>query len=89
LITYRAFQRDDVNAPISSVPFEYLNQKEFNKEKMNIDPPITTERLTDEGEDELLSANALYKRFVDEVGNLKYTKQSQIKREGGPATIAN
>eukprot|EP00352_Strombidinopsis_acuminata_P002765 CAMPEP_0176392100 /NCGR_PEP_ID=MMETSP0126-20121128/40565_1 /TAXON_ID=141414 ORGANISM="Strombidinopsis acuminatum, Strain SPMC142" /NCGR_SAMPLE_ID=MMETSP0126 /ASSEMBLY_ACC=CAM_ASM_000229 /LENGTH=54 /DNA_ID=CAMNT_0017762629 /DNA_START=1299 /DNA_END=1460 /DNA_ORIENTATION=- len=54
---------------------------------MNIDPPITTERLTDEGDDELLTANALYKRFVDEVGNLKYTKQSQIKREGGPAAV--
>jgi len=41
---------------------------------MHIDPPITTERQTDEGDDELLTANALYKRFVDEVGHLKYTK---------------
>lgn len=56
---------------------------------MHIDPPITTERQTDEGDDELLTANALYKRFVDEVSQLKYTKQSQVKREGGAPAMAN
>ena len=33
LITYVAVKREDPNAAISSVPFERLNNKEFNKSK--------------------------------------------------------
>ena len=40
LITMIAYQRDDPNAAISSVPFEKLNIKEFNKKEMQIDAPI-------------------------------------------------
>jgi len=39
LITYTAFKRDDPNAPISSIPLEKLNQKEFARKILNIDAP--------------------------------------------------
>jgi len=39
LITYTAFKRDDPNAPISSIPLEKLNQKEFARKIPQIDPP--------------------------------------------------
>ena len=34
LITYTAFKREDANAPISSIPLEKLNTKEFSKKTM-------------------------------------------------------
>jgi hypothetical protein len=34
LITYTAFKREDSNAPISSIPLEKLNTKEFSKKTM-------------------------------------------------------
>lgn len=39
LITYTAFKRDDPNAPISSIPLEKLNQKEFARKILQIEPP--------------------------------------------------
>jgi len=36
LITYVAFKKDDPNAPISSVPLEKLNQKDFNKRDISV-----------------------------------------------------
>ena len=44
LITYVAVKKEDPNAAISSVPFEKLNNKEFNKKEMVIDAPVDTER---------------------------------------------
>jgi len=40
LITYTAFKREDANAPISSIPLEKLNTKEFSKKTMFLEPPI-------------------------------------------------
>jgi hypothetical protein len=40
LITIIAYQREDPNAAISSVPLENMNQKDFYKKEMQIDAPI-------------------------------------------------
>ena len=36
LITYTAYKKEDPNAPISSVPLEHLNQKDFNKKEIMV-----------------------------------------------------
>jgi hypothetical protein len=40
LITYTAFKKDEPNAAISSIPLEMLNQKDFAKKNVAIDPPV-------------------------------------------------
>lgn len=94
LITYVAFKRDDPNAAISSVPLEKLNQKEFNKKEIQIDPPIDTDRgdpsmmgaRTDAGgedEDMIVDSKQLYMKFMDMVDKrqINIVKQSQAKKE--------
>jgi len=52
LITYTAFKREDANAPISSIPLEKLNTKEFSKKTMFIDAPIDYQIVNkNEGQD--------------------------------------
>lgn len=36
LITYTAFKRDDINAAISAIPLERLNNKDFNKKEIAV-----------------------------------------------------
>mmetsp|Transcript_8618 Transcript_8618/g.13352 ORF Transcript_8618/g.13352 Transcript_8618/m.13352 type:complete len:200 (+) Transcript_8618:860-1459(+) len=40
LITYTAFKKDEPNAAICSIPLEKLNQKDFQKKNITIDPPV-------------------------------------------------
>lgn len=78
LITYVAVKRDDPNAALSSVPFEKLDNKEFNKKEIAIDAPVDTERdyssfaagKTDVGDDDdiIVGSKQLYKKFLDMVG---------------------
>lgn len=102
LITMIAYQRDDPNAAISSVPLEKLNFKEFNKKEMQIDAPIMVHRggdmsgaQTDAGDesnnidDDAFDAKTLYKNFIDLVNGqkLNIVQQSQAKREGMPSNL--
>jgi DNA gyrase/topoisomerase IV subunit A len=72
LITIIAYERDDPNAAISSVPLEKLTPKEFDAREMQIDAP--TEQVTDAGEDPLsldeegiVDSKTLYKNFMAHV----------------------
>ena len=72
LITIIAYERDDPNAAISSVPLEKLTPNEFDAREMQIDAP--TEQMTDAGEDPLsldeegiVDSKTLYKNFMAHV----------------------
>ena len=72
LITIIAYERDDPNAAISSVPLEKLTPKEFDAREMYIDAP--TEQVTDAGDDPLnleeegiVDSKTLYKNFMAHV----------------------
>ena len=74
-----AYQSDDPNAAISSVPLDKLNVKVFDKNALSIDPPLENEKgkladaTTDVGEDGLgpneedfpVGSRQLYKHFFD------------------------
>jgi hypothetical protein len=69
LITIIAYERDDPNAAISSVPLEKLTPKEFDAREMYIDAP--TEQVTADGDDPLnleeegiVDSKTLYKNFM-------------------------
>jgi hypothetical protein len=40
LITYSAFKRDDPNAAISAIPLEKLNQKDFQRKDLAVNPRV-------------------------------------------------
>ena len=74
-----AYQSDDPNAAISSVPLEKHNVKNFDKNALSIDPPLENEKgkltdaATDVGDDGLgsyeddfpVGSKQLYKHFFD------------------------
>ena len=41
LITYTAFKRDEVDAAISAIPLERLENKDFNKKEIAIELPTS------------------------------------------------
>uniref|UniRef100_A0A7S3IZE9 ODAD1 central coiled coil region domain-containing protein n=1 Tax=Strombidium inclinatum TaxID=197538 RepID=A0A7S3IZE9_9SPIT len=69
-MTYMACKQNDPNAPTVSIPFESMNVKEFDKTKMNIEPPSSNEvNLANEDaeteEDMTTDPRALFKKFED------------------------
>ena len=74
LITYAAFKKDEPYAAISAIPFEKLNKKEFDKTKLNVDAPTSTqydgvqdaENKEDEG---IVNSKDLFKKFTHLVNN--------------------
>ena len=80
LITIIAYERDDPNAAISSVPLENLLPKEFDAREMHIDAPVDHDKgsfpgaLTDAGDDPhsledeaIIDSKTLYKNFMAHV----------------------
>lgn len=79
LIVMIAYQSDDPNAAISSVPLDKLNVKVFDRNVMSIDPPLENEKgkladaATDVGDDGIgsyeedfpVGSRQLYKHFFD------------------------
>lgn len=69
LITIIAYERDDPNAAISSVPLEKLTPKEFDAREMAIEAP--TEQMTNDedhlDEEGIVDSKTLYKNFMQHV----------------------
>jgi DNA-binding FrmR family transcriptional regulator len=88
MIMMIAFQKQDPNAPISSIPLEKLTTKEFNRREMVIDAGNVGDKMsgvmTEAGEDPLLEdemvvdPKMLYKNFVEmvESGKIAIGKES-------------
>lgn len=86
LITIIAYERDDPNAAISSVPLEKLTPKEFEAKEMYIDAPVDNSfpgATTDAGDDlhaledeAIIDSKTLYKKFMEHVeeGGIKNKK---------------
>lgn len=77
LITYSAFKRDEPNAAISSIPLEKLNQKDFAKKNITIDPPVdyTVNEQASNEVGEIISSKELYAKFMDLVDGKNITWQ--------------
>ena len=64
LITYLAVQSGNQHAAISSVPLEFLTEKNFDKKELHIEAPYDTNRVGDGSttgdDDEITNARQLY-----------------------------
>lgn len=81
LITYTAFKRDEPNAAVSAIPLETLNQKEYSKKDMAIDPYVDAHwnqdaaqpgNASDPLQTDIINSRDLYKNFM------KMVEQKQI-----------
>ena len=75
LITYTAFKRDEPNAAISSIPLEKLNQKDFAKKNVAIDPPVDFQIAENIPDGDIIDQKELYSKFLNHVESKTITWQ--------------
>jgi len=89
LITYAAFKKEEPFAAISAIPFEKLNKKDFEKNKLNVDAPTNIQfegkqeaNENKEEDGEIVNSKELFHKFLYLVNNNKisFVSRSTVKQ---------